>query len=389
MTVMAGAGAPSVFLSDYQERWSFPTSDLSVAFAVYALVLVVVLLVSGPLSDMIGRRWSALGALAVTVVAMFVFLNAQSVGALIVARAVQGAGTAIATTVFSASIGELAPIAWRRLAELIVAITTAGGLGIGVVIAGAARGSSTHPETLVFKAVVVVAALASIAIAIGPETAPKHLPGTTRPQARVRGGNTTGLMRLAPGLIAIWMSAGLVLGLGASLAGSTLHLGHGLAAALVVAAQPLTAAVCTIIIAPRVASRMLVPGGLVSVIVGVASEATAFASGNALLEVLGAVITGLGFGAVFSGTLRTLLPTIAATDKARFFATFYLTGYLAYGASAIAAGILSDRIGLEATAIAYAAATIVIAAAALATGARTNTATAQVTSSTNPEGTRS
>lgn len=365
MTVMVGSGAPSVFLADYQARWHFPTADLSVAFAVYALTLVAVLLVAAAISNRIGRRLSALGALALTVVAMLIFLGAHDIGSLVAARAVQGAGTALATTVFSTSIAELATQRLRRPAEVIIAITTAGGLGIGVVVAGTSHMVSSTPEALVFIAVIVAVVLASAAIAIGPETVPRKTTSRAPSSTLGGGGRTTGFVKLAPATVAIWMSAGLVLGLGASLSRSTLHLGNGIGAAIVVAAQPLTATICTIVVAPRVPVRALVPAGLMSVMIGVTAEAAAFAASNALLEVGGAIITGLGFGAVFSGTLRTLLPAVATTNRARFFAAFYLTGYLAYGGSAVAAGLLSDRVGLNAAAITYAVATVLIAAIAL------------------------
>lgn len=360
LSVMAAAGAPSVLLSRDQQAWGFPDAALTVAFAIYALVLLGALVVCGSVSDRVGRRPVAVAALALNAIAMVQFLTADTIGELIAARAVQGAATGVVTTVFSAWIMELASPRGKRTAEVIVSITTAGGLGIGAVIAGAAAEGTNAPNTVVFGAALVVIVITGAILAASPETVlavPRHR-APALPRVRIAENVSPRFIRLIPAIVGIWMSAGLILGLGASLAHTTLHLGDGFAAALVVALQPLTATVCTIVIAPRLPPRLLQSAGTTAVIVGVTAEGASFLTEAAPVLVLGAVITGLGFGAVFSGILRELLPSVRDDERAGFFASFYLVGYLAYGLSAIAAGLLSDSIGLRWAAVVYALATL-------------------------------
>lgn len=372
LTVMAAAGAPSVTLSQYQRAWGFPDIALTVAFAIYALVLLLALLVCGSLSDRLGRRPVAIAALALNAIAMVQFLTAHDIGAVIAARAVQGAATGAATTVFSASILELAPARGRRTAEVLVSITTAGGLGIGVVLTGAATQFTGRPNTVVFGTALAIIIAAAIVLWMSPETVTPRQGTTQRamsafiPRARVAATVRARFVRLVPGVVGIWMSAGLILGLGASLAHDTLDLGNGIIASVVVAAQPLTATLCTIVLAPRLTPRRLLPAGLAAVITGVTAEGVSFLTGSPALIVIGAIVTGLGFGAVFSGTLRDLLPGIRSHERAEFFAAFYIVGYLAYGLSAIAAGFVSDAVGLRSAAAIYAAATIIVTGAAAA-----------------------
>src|SRR6478735_6373174 len=56
------AGAPSPILSLLEQRWGFAPWVLTIAFAVYALGLLAALLVTGSLSDYVGRRPVMLGA---------------------------------------------------------------------------------------------------------------------------------------------------------------------------------------------------------------------------------------------------------------------------------------------------------------------------------------
>ena len=90
LTVMAAAGAPSELLRRYQREWGFSDAALTVAFAVYALALLAALLVCGSVSDHLGRRPVAVTALLLSAVAMVLFLRAQNIRAIVLARAVQG-----------------------------------------------------------------------------------------------------------------------------------------------------------------------------------------------------------------------------------------------------------------------------------------------------------
>ena len=91
------AAAPSPLFVVFQHAWGFSSSMLTVAFAIYAIALLISLLVAGSLSDHVGRRPVVLGALVLQAVAMGLFLLAHDIGGLIVARAVQGVATGVAS----------------------------------------------------------------------------------------------------------------------------------------------------------------------------------------------------------------------------------------------------------------------------------------------------
>src|SRR5205807_9664052 len=52
----AAASAPTPLYVVYQKEWGFPTSTLTIVFAVYVFALIGSLLVLGGLSDHVGRR---------------------------------------------------------------------------------------------------------------------------------------------------------------------------------------------------------------------------------------------------------------------------------------------------------------------------------------------
>ncbi|MEU4153572.1 MFS transporter [Streptomyces sp. NPDC026659] len=365
--VMAAAGAPSALLVVYQQRWRFPDSELTVAFAIYAFALLLALLVIGSLSDRIGRRPVLVAALALQAVAMAVFLIAPDIGVVIVARALQGFATGAATSAFSAYIAEVAPAALKKVAALVVSIASVAGLGIGVFLTGIAIQFAAAPATVVFGAALAIVVVALAVTAVSPETVGgrQGIGDALVSRVGVPAAARTAFARTAPGMIGIWMSAGLVLGLGASIVHQALHITGGAALGLVVAAQPLAAAFSALVLGPLMPPRRFMLAGYAAVLAGVSLEACSFAAGLASLIICGAIITGLGFGAVFSSTLGLLVPLTRAQERATLFSAVYVVAYLAYGVPTIAAGFLSDAIGLVPAAIVYAAATFATTAAGL------------------------
>jgi MFS family permease len=70
----------------YQQAWHFPAATLTAVFAVYAVALLSALLVTGRLSDHIGRRPVIIAALVAECAGMGCFIAARSVLLLYLAR---------------------------------------------------------------------------------------------------------------------------------------------------------------------------------------------------------------------------------------------------------------------------------------------------------------
>ena len=104
MTFSASGAAPTPLYHQYQEMFGLTPFMLTVIFGAYVLSLLGALLTVGSLSDYIGRRPAILAALSLNVVAMVMFIAADSAAVLIAARAVQGFATGLATATLGAAI---------------------------------------------------------------------------------------------------------------------------------------------------------------------------------------------------------------------------------------------------------------------------------------------
>src|ERR1700704_614535 len=104
ITFSASGAAPTPLYQEYQEHFGLTPFMITIIFAAYVLCLLLALLTVGSLSDYIGRRPAILAALTLNVVAMLMFILADSAATLIAARVMQGFATGLATATLGATI---------------------------------------------------------------------------------------------------------------------------------------------------------------------------------------------------------------------------------------------------------------------------------------------
>jgi hypothetical protein len=80
----------------------------------------------------------------------------------------------------------------------------------------------------------------------------------------------------------------------------------------------------------------------------------------------GTIVGGTGFGTVFSGTLRSLLPYAQPGERAGLLSAYFVEGYLSFSIPALVAGFLAPVAGLARTTDFYGIAVILLALASLA-----------------------
>jgi MFS family permease len=212
--------------------------------------------------------------------------------------------------------------------------------------------------------------MATLAVlALVPETS-KRRPGQRIAlgfEVRIPPRARSAFLALTPGLIATWALAGLYLSLGPSLTTSLLNIRSAVVAALVPTTLFAAAAVASALTRGW-AARLAVLGGSLLLALGVAITIVGIRTGSALPLFLGSGVAGLGFGAAFSGTFRTLTPLAQPNERGSLIAALYLVSQIAASVPAVIAGLSVTRYGLRDTATVYAAVVIALAlAAALAT----------------------
>ena len=367
MTVFSFAGAILIAASSsavtplyrlYQQSMHLTPLMITVVFAAYVVSLLAALLTVGGLSDYVGRRPVILAALLLNGAAMILFARAGDVGQLILARAVQGVSVGAGTTALGAAILDTN----RVRGPLLNSVTAFLGLTVGALGAAALVTFAPDPLHMVYDVLLGITALMVALLWAMPESAASK-PGAAAslwPHVGVPPQSRPILMRLTPA-VATWSLGGFYLSLMPTVVATTMGVASPWVGGVVVATLMLAAAIAVATLRDWPA-RWLILSGPSALAVGVAVSLFGIWQHQVVLLLAGTVIAGFGFGSIFSGTMRSLLPTAHPDQRAGLLSAFYVQSYLALALPAVAAGLSIPRLGLDITAYIYGAVIIVLAA---------------------------
>jgi MFS family permease len=374
--LMIAAGAPSPLYGVYQAAWHFSATTLTAVFAVYAVSLLAAFLVSGRLSDHLGRKPVIIAALLTAVAAMALFAVAGSVGALYLARVVQGIATGTATGAISAAMIDLAPPGNPQLASLVNSAAPTAGLAAGALGSSLLVQYAPAPMRLVYWLLLASFAI-GIILLLGVAEPGQRRPGalaSLRPEAGVPRAARRAFASGLPCLIAGWALGGFYLALGPSLAASLLNSGNAVVGGAIIFLLTGVGSVASIAgrgLAPRAAMGI----GCLLLATGVGGSVAAVAAVSAAGFFIATAFAGTGFGLAFLGVFRILVALAPPAGRAGLITAIYIVSYLAFSLPVIAAGIATSHVGLEDTALAYgsavAALALVAAGALVRSGRRT------------------
>lgn len=357
-TFLAASSAPTPLYASYQQAWGFSTFWLTWVFAIYAFALLAALLVGGRLSDHLGRRPVILAALLLEAGSMLLFHQAQGLVDLVVARAVQGLATGIATSALGAALLDVDRERGPWLNSLAPLLGMAGGaLGCGLLVEFAPA-----PLQLVYRLFLALFLLQGLLLLRLPDTLARRpgLLAALRPQLAVPPQARAMLWRVLPLELAVWAVGGFYLSLMPGLVKAATGSASILVGGGVVAGLTLTGAACLHGLRGWPAPRLLRLGAG-TLVLGPVLLWLAVASGQLGLFALGTLVTGVGFGSGFLGATRSLLPLAEADQRAGLLAAFYVLSYLAFCLPALAVSTLVPRLGLAGAAQLYLAGVILLA----------------------------
>ncbi|MFD9216502.1 MFS transporter [Streptomyces sp. NPDC059544] len=370
LAILAASAAPSPLYVVYQERWGFSPTVLTAVFAIYVLALLVALLVGGGLSDHIGRRPVLAASLITEAASMVVFLTADGVGPLLLARALQGLATGAAAGALSAGLLDLQPSPTSTLGPLLNSVASTAGLAAGALGTGLLVQYAPAPTTLVFALFTALFVLLAASALFLPEPVTPR-PGawaSLRPRVSVPPQARRAFLAAVPTLVATWALGGLYLALGPSLTAGILHIDNRFVGALAVTTTTGAAAVASLLVRDLPPQRVTAAGAL-ALAVGTGLTLVALTVPSTLLFFLGAALAGSGFGSSFVGTFRSLAVIAGATERAKLIAAVYIVSYLALSVPAVLAGLAVPSFGLHATTTVYGAVVILLALLAVPSAA--------------------
>ena len=289
----------------------------------------------------------ALGTLMVTSV---LYMLADSVVWLFVARGLQGLATGLALGAASAAMLDLHPRRDPSAVGLANGVLSAGGIGLGMLASATLVELAPAPRVLPY---VLLFLLFAIAFA-GTRALPEPVEERSRPRLTPQKPSVPVPVRrafllAALAVISSWSIGGLFFSLGpqlsAGLFDSTDHLVTALGVFLLAGAGSLA----------QLAFGRARPwvGAVTGVDRARGRDAADRRRGRARVArcctSLGSLVGGAGFGVAFLGALRALSIVIPPDHRAAVMSAFYVVAYLSISVPAILAGLLITPLGLDTT----------------------------------------
>jgi predicted MFS family arabinose efflux permease len=324
---MAGTTAPTPLYPLYGKTFGFSSFTVTVVFAVYALGVVAGLFLFGRLSDQIGRRPVLIAATLLAVAAATVFLAAQNVFVMLVARVISGLSAALVTGAATAALAESLSPNGRTRPATIALFANMGGLACGTLFAGVLADVAPAPLRTPWATIGALALVGLIGVSVIPESAahrsgfslriqPPHIPSEIRADF-LRSAMTAGAGFAVLGVLTA--VAGLFLG-------TVLHQpSHSLAGLVVFVAfactalgQLLTRAVKAQVALALACSGLIVAAGLIALAMATMSMPPLLAG-----AAVNGLATGIGIGHGV-GTIATRgIPQYRGASVSTFFAILY------------------------------------------------------------------
>lgn len=336
VSFLAGSSVPTPLYALYQARWGFSPIMTTVVFGIYALAVLVTLLVTGRLSDHVGRRPVILVAAAMQAVTMAIFVLADGVGHLVLARVVQGIATGMAASAVGAGMVDID----REKGTLANSALPPLGTATGGILGGLFAHLLPAPTTTVYVFLGVVFVLQLVGVLLMPETVTPQAGAlaSLRPQLGIPDRLRRPLLLVAPALVGAWALAGFHGALGPMLLRRLMGAPSLALSGSVLGVLASSGAITVLLTRRWDAVRTITVGtGLLGG--GVAATLLAIAQQSVAGFFLATAVAGAGFGSAYQGAVRSVLPLAAAHERAGVLSVIYVIAYLAMGVPAVAAGI--------------------------------------------------
>ncbi|MEF9520370.1 MULTISPECIES: MFS transporter [Streptomyces] len=342
--VLSNAATPLYVM--WQRDIGFSKGTLTVVFAFYIVGLIGSLLVSGVVSDRVGRKPVLLPALALALAACAVFATATSVAALIVARLFTGIAVGAVVSAGMAAVTDVAGPQRKRIAALLASCAMVFGAGLGPLLAGVLSETMPGPTVTVFvveAALLITAVLCVLRMPLRrPEVRAKgawvRVPGLPQGNGRQL---ALGIAVFAPGITA----TSFVLSLGPSLLSGLLDTTNRIVAGAMAFVMFLAATGVQFAV-QRLRRRTILTAGAVSTTLSMITLVIAVHTSAVAVLILSALLAGAGQGMGQLGGLSLLNSSIPPQRLAEANAALNVGGYLPAGVLPASAGYLSDAVGL-------------------------------------------
>ncbi|WP_210495884.1 MFS transporter [Patulibacter sp. SYSU D01012] len=344
--IMALSTVPSPLYPLYVARDGLSPLTITLVYAAYAIGVVGSLFLAGHVSDWHGRRRVLLPALATAALSAGVFLAWTDLWALFLGRVLNGIAIGAVTATATAYLAELharhRPDASAARAQLVATAANLGGIGLGPLVSGALAQGVGAPLDVPYAVALAALLLGAVAVAVSPETRERPVP---RPRYRAQRVAVPRAARgrffaAALGALLAFATLGLFTGLASTILTGTMHRTSPLLAGASIFVA-FAAGVAAQLGTGRWGLRRTLGVGMALIAIGLAVLVLAvwLPTPSLTLFLLGGAVAGAGSGALFKGTLGTVVGLATDDGRAEALAGLFLAGYVGLSVPVVGVGL--------------------------------------------------
>jgi len=360
--VMAATTVSTPLYPLYESEFGLSSLTITVVFALYGVGVMGGLLVTGRLSDHIGRKPPLAVGLVLALVAMVLFILAQGLGLLLAGRLLIGLTAGLYTGTATAWLVDLD--ADRARATKLAVGANLGGLALGPALAGVLAQFAPAPLRTVYVVELVFMTAGLAGLWYVPETVQRRrfeldFAGVV-PPPEVR---AVFLPAATAGVAAFGVS-GVFGSVGPAMLAEVLSITAPTASGALVATL-FVMSVAGQLIARRFDPTAALPAGCVALAAGLALLGLALALETVVALVAAAVVAGLAQGVIVGAGLGLLTARAPADRRSQVASTYFLVLYIGLVVPVVAFGVVETSLGLVDTGYVFCA---LVGAAALVSG---------------------
>lgn len=357
----------------YKQQFGFSQFSLTLIYAAYVVGNLAALLMFGRLSDEIGRRRTAIIAMAVAILSALIFLFAQGIVSLYIGRILNGLAIGIGAGTGTAWLAELIAEKDKSRATVIATSTNFAGLGIGSLISGLLAEYVSSPLQLPFLVYLLALVFVTALVWLTRETVSRPVQNIKRVSLRPRLSVPSEIRAqfVAPAVtgFAAMALVGFYAALAPSLLAEQLHeASHAAAGAVFLELAAVVSA--SIVATQSLSSRAAMLWALALMPPSVALLVSAQIAGSMAIMIVATASCGVAAGLGYRGSLQIVNQIAPEDRRAEVVSSYFVCGFSGNALPVIGVGVISTLASSTTASLAFAATISVFALVALVFGVK-------------------
>lgn len=342
---LLGTNIPAPLYAIYRTQMNLSSGMVTLVFAAYALMVIPTIVISGQLSDHIGRKKVLITGVLFSILGSIGFLVANSIEILLLARLFQGISVGMLNGVAVAAMTELDPNQDKAKTAFIAAIAVTLGNAFGPVLSGFLGDYAPFPTKLSFIIHFLLAIPGMIGLFyIQEKTKPSlnpmklhtpHIPKDIRKPfylSSITSFIAWGIMSLLLSIIPSYLNT--------LVGNSNLTISGGIIA--------LVLGISTVhqLMLRKRAIRTLIVTGYLFLGLGLAGIILTIMMKSLLFLIITTIVIGLGHGPAYAGSLSLINKVSPNSKRTGIVSSFFVVTYIGVSIPILLLGVMSELLGL-------------------------------------------